>query len=160
MHHASNSFECSNTINDIQEEHLKKYNDIGYHYAVNCNGVMFEGRPIIFKGSHLSGANTHKIGIVMIGDFSVRGEADLSLKTPSSLLDNIDFFEVGEVPQAMHESIVKLITCLLENFPNLDTLLGEHKEFANKLSQPRYCPGRYGIEEMNRLRAHFSLDGP
>jgi hypothetical protein len=159
LHHAGNSYQCSNHVADIQAEHLKAFDDIGYHYAINCNGVIFEGRPLIFKGSHVDKGNTKKIGIVMIGDFSIRGEADLIFDDISTWKDHLDFDEEGEVPVAMHNSLISLIKSMLIKFPQIK-YLGGHREYAEILGQDRTCPGQYGIEEVNKLRDELSLSEP
>ena len=159
LHHAGNSYQCSNHVADIQSEHLKAFDDIGYHYAINCNGVIFEGRPLIFKGSHVDKGNTKKIGIVMIGDFSIRGESDFKLFDPSSWVDQIDFDQVDEVPAAMHNSLISLIKYILTIFSTIKSL-GGHREYAKILGDDRSCPGQYGIEEVNILRSQFSLSAP
>ena len=45
------------------------WSDIGYTFAVAPDGTVFEGRPIDIRGSHTAGANTGKIGILIMGDF-------------------------------------------------------------------------------------------
>ncbi|MHC5780323.1 hypothetical protein [Aliivibrio fischeri] len=95
----------------------------------------------------------------MIGDFSVRGEADLKINDYTSFLDHLDFDEVGEIPVAMHNSLVSLIKSILTKFPEIK-YLGGHREYAEKLGQNRTCPGKFGIEEVNKLRSLLSLSEP
>lgn len=121
--------------------------------------VIFEGRPLIFRCSHVMQANINKIGIVMIGDFSVRGEADLKILDLSSIFDRVDFFEVGEVPERMHVLLKKLISELIYNFQLIKTL-GSHREFSYELVHNRTCPGIYGIKEVKKLRQIFKLEEP
>ncbi|SHO54422.1 type VI secretion system tube protein TssD [Vibrio quintilis] len=159
LHHAGNSFSSESTVSEIQTEHLKKYDDIGYHYAVNYEGKIFEGRPLIYKGSHIYKANSHKIGIVMIGDFSSRGEAEVKLNDMSSWADHFDFSDDGQVPEKMHNALTSLIKTLCKKFPKIKTL-GGHREFAVILGQTRTCPGDYGIEETKLLRKDLKLQEP
>ena len=51
---------------DLDHRH---WQDVAYHYAVSPSGQVYEGRQIIFKGSHIKLQNTGKIGIVCMGDF-------------------------------------------------------------------------------------------
>ena len=44
----------------------KDFSDIGYHYVVDCTGVIAEGRDIRFKGSHVNKNNAKKIGYSFI----------------------------------------------------------------------------------------------
>ena len=59
------------TVKDVQVQHMfvEAYADIAYHYAIDAEGNVFEGRPIDVRGHHVAGANTGKIGIVLLGDF-------------------------------------------------------------------------------------------
>jgi hypothetical protein len=57
IHHAGRSFSCGPAalqLQEIQELQMGKstaaMDDIGYHYALDCLGNVFEGRDIRFKG--------------------------------------------------------------------------------------------------------------
>ena len=54
---------------------IKSFGQVSYHYAVDCQGIIYEALDIRKKGSHIEGGNTGVIGIVFLADFSVRGEA-------------------------------------------------------------------------------------
>jgi len=43
--------------------------DIGYHYIIDSNGEIYEGRPLGIKGSHTESFNGGNIGIAVAGDF-------------------------------------------------------------------------------------------
>jgi len=45
--------------------------DIGYHFLIDPEGRIYEGRPVTVQGAHAGGsANQGNIGIALIGDFS------------------------------------------------------------------------------------------
>jgi len=68
IHHAGNV--NNPTIQDIQEIHQDGGKaDVGYHFAIDKNGKIYEGRPLYIKGAHVDKANTGVIGIVLLGDF-------------------------------------------------------------------------------------------
>lgn len=68
IHHAGNVNHP--TIKDIQKKHQGGGKaDVGYHYAIDTDGRIYEGRPIEIKGAHVNNANTGVIGIVLLGDF-------------------------------------------------------------------------------------------
>lgn len=76
IHHSGDNvlndwFGNTKTPIEIESEHINKnqWDDIGYHFLINPEGKIFEGRALYFKGSHIYKANSHKIGIVLIGDF-------------------------------------------------------------------------------------------
>jgi hypothetical protein len=72
IHNAGNSYSCSDfngdKIKKIEEEHMNKFNQFGYHYAVGCDGEIFEGQDIRNKGAHISFGNTSIIGVVLMSD--------------------------------------------------------------------------------------------
>jgi RHS repeat-associated protein len=70
IHHTGNT--NSPTINQIQDKHMfdNCKADIGYHFAIDLNGKIYEGRPLIYKGAHVINANTGMIGVAILGDFS------------------------------------------------------------------------------------------
>lgn len=43
--------------------------DIGYHFIIDGNGEIYEGRPLGLKGSHTKLFNGGNVGIVLAGDF-------------------------------------------------------------------------------------------
>lgn len=66
---------CSDTeqgknfhASDIKTWHLARgFNDIGYHYVIDLDGLIELGRPIEIVGAHCAGYNTKSVGICYIG---------------------------------------------------------------------------------------------
>jgi hypothetical protein len=56
---------------EIERKHMseKNWDDVGYHFMIQPNGKIYEGRYLTFKGSHLKAANAGKIDILVMGDF-------------------------------------------------------------------------------------------
>ncbi len=69
IHHSDRS--ANEDIFDFQEyfQEDREYADIAYHYVINGDGVIYEGRPIDIKGSHVALKNSNKIGVVLMGNF-------------------------------------------------------------------------------------------
>ena len=44
--------------------------DSGYHFMIDINGNIYEGRDLRVRGAHTGGFNTGAVGVVLIGDFS------------------------------------------------------------------------------------------
>lgn len=57
------------TLQSIRNYHTKTlgWNDIGYHFIVDRNGYIWNGRPIEQAGAHCIGHNAHSVGIAYIG---------------------------------------------------------------------------------------------
>ena len=45
------------------------WTDIGYHFVIDPAGTIYEGRDIRVRGAHVEGANTGKVGLLLLGDF-------------------------------------------------------------------------------------------
>tara|TARA_Y100000114_G_C11759262_1_gene328601 strand:- start:887 stop:1324 length:438 start_codon:yes stop_codon:yes gene_type:complete len=56
------------SVDTIRRWHLKRgWRDIGYHFVIQLNGEINEGRPIEQTGAHTKGENYCSIGICYIG---------------------------------------------------------------------------------------------
>ena len=164
IHHQGNSPQhtCSaiyGALKEVQNKHMDKkdFSDIGYHYVVDCTGVIAEGRDIRFKGSHVNKNNAKKIGILLLGDFSKKGEAKFSFTDFSTWADQFDSTYMREIPEAQLSALKVLIKCLNEYF-NISEL-GGHKEFALS-GDTRTCPGSVAMEKIVELRKEFKLNEP
>ena len=63
-------------IRSMQRGHFGRgYSDIGYNYAIDAWGGIWEGRGIDWRGAHAGGANTVNIGVVFIGNNNPTPEA-------------------------------------------------------------------------------------
>ena len=57
----------------------KGWADIGYHFAIDRAGRVWEGRPLAFQGAHVKDHNQGNIGIVVLGNFEQQMPTDLQL---------------------------------------------------------------------------------
>lgn len=77
----------------IQRSHLNKRNprwgDVGYHYLIDPEGRVYEGRRLAWRGAHVKGLNDHKIGVCLMGNFEITNPAAASLKSLERLLDDL-----------------------------------------------------------------------
>ena len=56
------------SVATIRKWHLKRgWRDIGYHFVIDLEGNVEEGRPIEMTGAHTKGENFDSIGICYIG---------------------------------------------------------------------------------------------
>jgi len=46
------------------------YADIGYHFVIDYDGRVWEGRSLAYAGAHVSGQNDGNIGILALGNFN------------------------------------------------------------------------------------------
>lgn len=75
IHHTQdpplNSF---NTVRGVQNKHQtapRLWADVGYHYIIDGNGDIYEGRPLGIEGHHSPLFNGGNIGIVVAGEYQV-----------------------------------------------------------------------------------------
>lgn len=57
------------SVQQIRDWHVKGrgWSDIGYHYIIDIDGNVHEGRPVTRQGAHVKGYNKKSIGIVYVG---------------------------------------------------------------------------------------------
>lgn len=94
----------------------RKWSDIGYHYVVELNGKVKNGRPLERAGAHVRGFNKNSIGICYVGGMT----KDMT-KAKDTRTD------------AQKESLLNLILELKLKFPN--AVVRGHNDFA-----PKACP--------------------
>lgn len=107
-------------VAEVRQWHIKErgWKDIGYHYLIDRDGTVAEGRPLDQVGAHVQGHNTGTIGISLIGGFGSAAD---------------DKFEDHFTP-AQDFALRKLIEELKYRF-SISKVTG-HNEYASKA-----CPG-------------------
>lgn len=61
----------SDKVAEIRRWHVEqnKWRDIGYHWIIDRDGSIAQGRPETTAGAHVAGHNTGSIGVCLIGGF-------------------------------------------------------------------------------------------
>lgn len=110
----------------IRSWHVKGrgWSDIGYHFVIELDGSVKEGRPMHRIGAHTKGQNATSVGICYVGGIDKN-------KNPKDTRT-----------EAQKASMDKLIDALLEDFPGA-TIHG-HNEFANKACPSFNVSKEYG----------------
>ena len=152
VHHSGNAKHFP-SVKDIQNEHMDDMEkaDIGYHFAIDKEGKIYEGRPINIKGAHVDKANTGKIGIVLLGDLSTDNKGINkgifgSLKLNMEIKDGDDY-----ITDKMEKSLLRL--CIhLDRLYKID-FVGGHMEIATSSNtDERYCPGNLTMAKIDGWR--------
>lgn len=178
IHHAGNSFSCladgAEQMRKAEAIDLGNFGQVSYHYAIDCQGVVYEALDIRYKGSHIEGGNTGVIGIVFLADLSSRGEASkygpgvLNVAEKRGTLAGIrewlgvtkDEFAVDhDTPTEPQLDAAWALVKTLADFFNIEKL-GGHREFAKKLGTSRACPGVYGMIIAEQLRRELGVSPP
>jgi hypothetical protein len=164
IHQAGRSFSCgvaSRQMQEIQDEQMgekKKFDDVGYHYAIDCSGNIYEGRDIRFKGEHLLKFNTGVIGIVLLENLSEPDEGGDLVAKVRSFLSAIGINQHPEVPSIQKDLLEKFVRVLREFFKI--PVLGGHREFPHQTNDGKICPGRVGLALVKQLRPTLGLSAP
>ncbi|MCP1116928.1 peptidoglycan recognition protein family protein [Robbsia andropogonis] len=176
IHHAGRSYSCgAPSIDEIRRAQAEDmagsdgFHDIGYHYAVSCQGEIYEARDIRFFGEHVLHDNTGKIGIVFLADFVQAGEAyEQEYKSDSFFKKMYEIRDIlidqaivrHDKPTELQVQAVTALCGVLKEFFNI-TRLGGHREYqklANNLG--RACPGNIGMDVVKLLRNNLAFSAP
>ena len=101
---------------DIDQWHKQRgFKKIGYHYVIDLDGTVENGRDEAENGAHTVGHNTSSIGICYIGGLAKDGKTPKDTRT-----------------EEQKKSLIDLIHKLLMKYNlTIDDLYG-HNNFANK----------------------------
>lgn len=112
----------SEKVNEIRKWHKNQgWNDIGYHFLIDRDGTVANGRDVSLVGAHVSGHNTGTIGVCLIGGYYSK-EKDPFLKNYTV---------------AQEKALKDLLAKLKKQYPAITKITG-HNQYAAKA-----CPGFY-----------------
>lgn len=168
LHHAGRSHTCGVgefQMQQIQASQMKpkseggiNADDIGYHFALDCFGAIYEGRDIRFKGESVANFNAGLIGVVLLENLTQPGEAKDTMEKFRVILGAVGISAPDLPPQQM-ATLNKFIP-ILQEFFKIKTL-GGHREFPHqKDGAGKICPGNIGIKAVQELRAQTNLSAP
>lgn len=127
------SYKGASTIRGIQNYHMDdpktSWADIGYHFLIGPDGVIYQGRPENVVGAHCS-PNTNSVGVCVIGDYD----------------DNKD-----QLNPKIEESLLNLLSWLASTYKiNPEVNLYGHCDFA-----PKSCPGAVIYKKLPQYKAQI-----
>ncbi|MHC4977373.1 MAG: peptidoglycan recognition protein family protein [Planctomycetota bacterium] len=75
-------------VRQIRNLHVNNngWGDIGYHYIVDRNGTIWEGRPLSWQGAHVAHQNPGNIGVLCLGNFEIETPSSTQFGTLSSFV--------------------------------------------------------------------------
>jgi hypothetical protein len=96
IHHTAALLLSNETMRDVQKLHMEKngWADVGYHYAIDRSGIVYEGRDVHVRGASVAGHNTGVLGVVLMGDFEFDQPLDVQLISLQAVVDWL----AGEYP--------------------------------------------------------------
>ena len=72
VHHSSfYEADARATLLEVQRLHRddRQWADIGYHFLIDIDGTIYEGRDLSARGVHTMGHNTGSAGLCLLGDY-------------------------------------------------------------------------------------------
>jgi len=75
VHHSAGtnaSSDWAGVVRSIWDYHVNVngWDDVGYNWLIDPNGVLYEGRGDNVRGAHFCGTNTATMGVCVLGDFT------------------------------------------------------------------------------------------
>lgn len=120
------------TVDDIRSWHKAQgWADIGYHYVVDLEGKVHNGRSVDLIGAHCSGHNTHSIGVVYVGGCAARIDDKGKIVPAVDAKGNVIHKDTRT--EAQKKALMDLLLELRKLYPA--ALIRGHRDFAN-----RPCP--------------------
>jgi hypothetical protein len=116
-------------MQNIQAFHQgeRGWDDIGYHFVLDGEGRIFEGRHADVLGAHAGGANTDNIGISLMGDY--------------------DKDVVSEGQKTSLKRLISFLALRYRSDPSVAGFIQPHKHYSNT-----GCPGRNLLAFLDELR--------
>jgi N-acetylmuramoyl-L-alanine amidase len=110
------------------------WDDIGYHFIVDVDGAVYEGRDVDRVGAHVLGSNENSIGIAWIGSTAPTDE--------------------------QYDALVTLAYALMHNYEILINNVLGHNDFESGQKQGKTCPNidmqKFRVDI---FRKHLSIIG-
>lgn len=103
------------------------YADIGYHFVIDYDGRVWEGRSLAYSGAHVAGQNDDNIGILALGNFN--------RQKPSA---------------ASVASLKTLVAALQKHYSIKPERFFGHRELGAS-----DCPGKHLFDSVVNMRAAF-----
>lgn len=67
-------YQVATSLRRIQSTHFRTLGagDIGYHFVIDRQGTVWQGRELRYQGAHCRSNNEHNIGVMCLGNFNMQ----------------------------------------------------------------------------------------
>lgn len=151
IHHLDNSF--SIWENESWQQFTSNFAALGYHFFIDDQANIYEGRPIEIMGSHAGMAMHAKTGVLNDPDWGAIG---IVLQGDYHHADDGFFTFSDKVAEDQLRQLENLILVLRKNY-NIDQLL-MHREVCRG-GEPIDCPGDHLVPYIEALREKLGMKG-
>lgn len=134
-----------NTARSVQTKHQTDnrflYADVGYHFIIDGNGDIYEGRPLGIEGSHSPLFNGGNVGIVVAGEY-----------------ESVPSLPPLDIRRVQRETVIRLVDVLTLRFGEKE--IGGHRQreitVLSQLNEsPTLCPGTFLRPVVDELVAKY-----
>jgi len=109
----------------IRRGHLNnRWADIGYHYAIDPAGRVWQARPLTYQGAHVKNHNPGNLGIVVFGNY--------------------------EQAKPTNQALTALNTLIAHEMQRFKVPL--NRVYTHRELRPTACPGKHLQHQMNHIR--------
>ncbi|AOE84995.1 peptidoglycan recognition protein family protein [Pseudomonas sp. TCU-HL1] len=162
LHHAGRSYSCgggAEQMRDTQDLQIdKSFDDIGYHYGIDCQGKIYEGCDIRLKGSSVDNFSTGVIGIVLLNNLTTAEAGGGMVALGREALEYLGISATNTIPAAQICALLNLITALKSAFVIKN--FGGHREYPGQTAGGKVCPGNVGMDLVRAIRTRTNLFFP
>jgi N-acetyl-anhydromuramyl-L-alanine amidase AmpD len=146
VHHTNNS---DSILENERKQQARGYAALGYHFFIDKEGEIYEGRPLEIMGSHagtgamrgpLNDPDWGAVGIVLQGDYH----------------HDDDWFFKSKAPQKQLSKLEKLVLALRNRYAITQLLM--HREIARS-GKATVCPGSHMVPHIVGLRKKLGMLG-
>lgn len=87
---ATSAYAAAARLEAVRRGHRGRgWGDIGYHFAIDPAGRIWECRPLAWQGAHVKNHNEHNVGVLMMGNFEQQRPTTTQLNAARSHLSTL-----------------------------------------------------------------------
>lgn len=151
VHHTdgvNNATDWAAVVRSIWVLHVQGngWNDIGYNYLIDPNGLLYEGRAggDGVLGAHFSGVNSGTMGVALLGTYIDKAPTALMIETLTSMLAwQADKWRLDPAGESLHASSGLMLN-----------VISGHRDasLSPKATSTTECPGNTGYTLLPAVR--------
>lgn len=90
---STSKLSAASRLETIRKSHLRRdggrWGDIGYHFAIDPAGRLWQARPLTWQGAHVRAKNEANIGVVVLGNYEQQSVNRAQLRAVTSTLQSL-----------------------------------------------------------------------
>ena len=90
VHHSAFAYDGPSEVQGLHMDR-RGFADVAYHFLIDSEGIIYEGREINVRGAHVQGFNTGSVGIVLLGNFNDEQPSEVQLASLRALVDYLRY---------------------------------------------------------------------